>query len=379
MDILHVDHTSVLGGAERSILELAKAQRPTHRPTIASGSEGRLLEEAVLNGLAARSMRWPSAFAEAPAGSPVVGSLPVLLGLAISARRLSSTIDELRPDIVHVHTRKAQLAASLAAATRAPVVFHLRDAAPRRAALRALIGRAVRRSRHAVALSPWLAEQYRELGMLPHSGVIGIVPSGVEQRGLAALDTPWLDGSASPRIGFIGQIARWKAPHLLIEIAEQLTDEPGATFHIIGDVLFPAAEADYAQWLRHRLASSTAAARVSWHAACSSPEEAFALVDVLVHTSVEPEPFGRVIVEAMASHRPVVAFRHGGPGDILDSGSAFLADAFEARALASAVRAAIGSRRDARTVVAAAARKAAAFVPSRVAEMMDDEYQRAMQ
>jgi glycosyltransferase involved in cell wall biosynthesis len=43
-------------------------------------------------------------------------------------------------------------------------------------------------------------------------------------------------------------------------------------------------------------------------------------VDVVTHTSIMPEPFGRVIIEGMLSKRPVVATRAGGVTDIVEDG-----------------------------------------------------------
>jgi glycosyltransferase involved in cell wall biosynthesis len=43
-------------------------------------------------------------------------------------------------------------------------------------------------------------------------------------------------------------------------------------------------------------------------------------VDVVAHTSITPEPFGRVIVEGMLARRPVVAARAGGVVEIIDDG-----------------------------------------------------------
>src|SRR4030095_17066617 len=48
--------------------------------------------------------------------------------------------------------------------------------------------------------------------------------------------------------------------------------------------------------------------------------ELIQLLDVVVHASVEPEPFGRVIAEGMAMGKPVVAAMNGGPLEIIRDG-----------------------------------------------------------
>jgi glycosyltransferase involved in cell wall biosynthesis len=61
-------------------------------------------------------------------------------------------------------------------------------------------------------------------------------------------------------------------------------------------------------------------------------------LDVLVHTSITPEPLGRVILEGMALEKPVVATRHGGPLEIIESGrSGFLIPPDDPDALAASI------------------------------------------
>jgi glycosyltransferase involved in cell wall biosynthesis len=43
-------------------------------------------------------------------------------------------------------------------------------------------------------------------------------------------------------------------------------------------------------------------------------------LEVLIHASLRPEPFGRVIIEAMAMRKPVIASKAGGPLEIVDDG-----------------------------------------------------------
>ena len=49
----------------------------------------------------------------------------------------------------------------------------------------------------------------------------------------------------------------------------------------------------------------------------------YAKAELLIHPA-DGEPFGRVLIEAMASELPVVAFRHGGPVEILEEGGGVL-------------------------------------------------------
>jgi glycosyltransferase involved in cell wall biosynthesis len=43
-------------------------------------------------------------------------------------------------------------------------------------------------------------------------------------------------------------------------------------------------------------------------------------MDVLVHASITPEPFGQVVIEGMSVQLPVVASRGGGPEEIITDG-----------------------------------------------------------
>ena len=61
-------------------------------------------------------------------------------------------------------------------------------------------------------------------------------------------------------------------------------------------------------------------------------------VDAVVHTSITPEPFGRVIVEGMLAQRPVVAARAGGVLEIVDDyENGMLCTPGDAHALADAL------------------------------------------
>ena len=375
--ILHVDHSTVLGGAERSVLELARAQRMRGDDVLVavgrSGPFASALEDA---DVPVRLLGWRRRYTDIPNQASYLDLATGSAATLDAAMKLRRAVREVRPSIVQAHTRKAQLVSSLAQpGIGVPLVWHLRDDVPSRAVLRRVLRLGMARASHAVALSEWLAEHYRTEGLLPRSGRIDIVPSGIDPSPLSGIGTPWLDGQRQPVIGFIGQFARWKAPHLIIELAERLSDRTDIRFAMIGDVWFRHSDEGYGRWLEERLASSPARARID-RLTTRTPAAAFAAIDVLVHTSAEPEPFGRVIVEAMMAHRPVVAFRKGAPLDVLDANTGVFADGFDAAALAAAVRAVVDDRPAARARSVAAAAAAERFAPHHVAQLMAEAYGR---
>lgn len=375
MRILHVDHSAVMGGAERSVLALVCAQRDLgHDVCVAVGRSGPFSQALEAADVKCLNLNWSVRYVDVAGGSKARTAARLLPDAASAVASLRRVARRWAPDVVHVHTRKAHMPATAALArTGIPLVWHLRDDLPHRPLLARPIQLALRRADHAVALSEWIARRYTEAGAVPRSGRIGIVPSGVETQELRALPTPWLDSRRRPIVGFVGQIAEWKAPHLLIEAAELLDDLPGVRYRIVGDVLFRAAE-PYGARLRERLERSSASGRVSWAGGVYSPAEALSQIDVLVHTSLQPEPFGRVLVEAMAARRPIVALPHGSVLELLDESCASIARGLGAADLAAAVRRVIDDRTYARRLADAAQPRAARYEPAAVARTMDGEY-----
>ena len=375
MRILHLDHSPVLGGAERSVLELAKSQMALgHEVIVGVGRDGAFRHALQVAGLPAVDLKWSPRYTDAGRDSAWRQAVLVAPSVVLAVMRLRRVVDRLRPDIVHAHTRKSQLiAAAASVGSEVPLIWHLRDDVPGRQMLRRALRVGMSRAAHAVALSRWQVDGYLSAGLMPRSRQIGIVPSGVDPAELGSLPTPWLDGAREPIVGYIGQVVAWKAPHLLVDAAERLADCPDVRFAIIGDVWFPQSDAGYGAWLERRIADSPARGQIM-RLGTRSPREAFEAIDVLVHTSAEPEPFGRVLVEAMVSRRPVVAFRRGSVPEILDDTTGTIASGMDGAALADAIRLTTGDRQRARVQAEAAAASAGRFAPARVAAEMDVAY-----
>jgi glycosyltransferase involved in cell wall biosynthesis len=100
-----------------------------------------------------------------------------------------------------------------------------------------------------------------------------------------------------------------------------------------------------------------------------------ARLDILVHASLIPEPFGQVVVEGMAAGLPVVAPRAGGPSEVIEHDvTGLLYEPGDARALASCIGdlADDPGRRD--RLGRAATAKARDFAPEIIAAQLSEMY-----
>ena len=129
-----------------------------------------------------------------------------------------------------------------------------------------------------------------------------------------------------PMAGIVGRIVAWKGQlEFLRAAAVALREAPEAGAVVIGEVT-DASDA-YGRLVREEAARLGIQDRVWFTGFIPEPRDAYALLDVLVHSSIDPEPFGLVLTEAMAFGIPVVAARSGGPLEIVTDGvDGFLMD-----------------------------------------------------
>ncbi len=162
---------------------------------------------------------------------------------------------------------------------------------------------------------------------------IGLIPNGVELDPLLALEPPRLDGRI--RVGMVASLeVKWKRHELFIRAAASLADE-GIDFCIVGDIPDDDLYATGLFALRDELGLSES---LDFCGHAASPADVMSQFDVLVHPA-RNESFGRVLVEAMAAGRPVIAIDDGGSRETLDHGDlGILVPPDDADALAAAIR-----------------------------------------
>jgi len=337
--ILIVNHGAELGGAEHGLLDIARHFGPS-RCHVVLFADGPLRARLADIGIGTTLLAAPRGMLRVRRedGWRALTAIPAVL---VMVARLAWAARGY--DVLYANSQKAALVAMLAGLpTGRPVIWHLRDilSSAHFSGLqrRAVVWLANRAARRVIAISEATQQAFVACGGDPRRVVL--VPNGIDAvrfAGLDALDTGKLRGGMAPAgapvVGLFGRIAPWKGQHVLISA---LPDLPDVHAVIVGDALF--GEVAYRQALRALAERLGVAGRIHWLGHRGDIPALMRMVDLVVHTSVAPEPFGRVIVEALLAGRPVLASDQGGPREVLGEESPWLVAPENPPALAGAIR-----------------------------------------
>jgi glycosyltransferase involved in cell wall biosynthesis len=329
--VLIVSLASSAGGAERSMLLLARELPAQGWSPIVACPPGDLARRARAAGARVVETRWlpVPAISTRDGGRKryPVGRIAAALGRSVAnAARVALLVRRLRADVVISNSNAAHPFVALGGLMgRRPSVWHVRDIVEEGFGRR-LLGLFGRLPAAVVAISHPVAET------VPHSRV-RVITNPIEPSPAGA--TPaWRNGS--PVVGFLGRLDPPKGIEDLCEAATMVDD---ARFVVVGAPLN--APPGYAEGLRE-LAERRAPGRIDFVGPVSEPGTALAAFDVLAMPS-RREPWGRVAAEALIAGVPVVAAASGGlPEVVRDGVDGFLYPPGDVGALADRLRTLLG-------------------------------------
>jgi glycosyltransferase involved in cell wall biosynthesis len=199
---------------------------------------------------------------------------------------------------------------------------------------------------HLLSDEPRFAERFEFL-----RGAIDVEPF-LHASGRDRVRRAWNVADDELLIGMVGRVTRWKGQAVFAEAAKRLLDRyPRLKFVAVGGVFDT--ELFYIERFRQQVRDLGLDPSFVIEDFRPDMPDVFAALDVFVLPSTLPEPFGLVVIEAMASGKPVVATRPGGPSETVADGetgwlvppsdSVALADALEKLVLDASARARMGA------------------------------------
>lgn len=157
----------------------------------------------------------------------------------------------------------------------------------------------------------------------------------------------------------LGRIVGWKGQHVFVNALARLVLKDPDLYGLIVGAPERFSE-DYARRVEALVQSSGLSERVRLCGFRSDVGTVLAASDVVVHASLEPEAFGRVIIEAMAAGRPVIGSRVGGVPELIEDGvNGLLVPPNDAAALAGGLQRVLDDREMAARLVSAGLQRVA--------------------
>ncbi len=285
------------------------------------------------------------------------------LGIWANATRLEQVIRAERIRIVHARSRAPAWSAWLAArrtGVHFVTTYHgaYGEELPGKRHYNAVMARGER----VIAISRFIAALVqRRHGVDPalirviHRGVDAAAfdPNAIGQGRIDRLAAAWHLPAGRKVVMLPGRLARWKGQDVLVAALARLGRGDVVGVLVGGDRQHPAQARRIAD-MATRLGVD---ARIVGD--CDDMPAALSLADVVVNASLQPEAFGRVVIEAQAMGRPVIATDHGGAVETIEQGTTgWRVPPNDAAALAAALAHALALPAEARAALGARSRAA---------------------
>ena len=339
MRVLFLSVSDALGGSEIALVDMISALRRV-RPSWTIGlvlpGKGPLLRRAEEAGADCTMLPLPSSlarvgeFASSTSRWPLAAHaalaarlLPVAATLPGYVRRLRRVVRGFRPDVVHTNGLKAHVLGARGS-DGAKVVWHMHEYVGDRAVTRSLLSAHAARAAAILANSSSVADDVRRT--LPHAVAPEIVYNAVDLNAFApAGEVENLDAragwkaAATPviRVGLLGTFARWKGHETFLRAVAALPPSLPVRAYVIGEPLYTTTGSQYDLAELERLAVALGVRDRVGFTGFLRAAPAMRALDVVVHASTRPEPFGLVIAEAMACGRAVITSASGGSAELV--------------------------------------------------------------
>jgi glycosyltransferase involved in cell wall biosynthesis len=337
MKVLFLDQSGKPGGAELCLVDIAKPYGENALVGLfADGDFRKLLAEnqvpvEVLTTQAIKVGKQSGLF-------QALGSLGQIVPL------INQVVQRARKyDLIYANTQKALVVGAVASfLARRPLVYHLHDILSlehfSKTNLRVAVNLINRCAALVIANSQASKMAFLEAG--GKSDLVRVVYNGfaaknyevdeLEVRNLR--EHLRLEGKFV--IGHFSRLSPWKGQHILIDALSQCPQD--VVVILVGDALF--GEQEYVKDLHQKVAGLGLENRVNFLGFRADIPQLMTMCDLITHTSIAAEPFGRVIVEAMLCGKPVIAAEAGGAMELVEDGiNGFLVTPGEPQKLAQVI------------------------------------------
>ncbi len=332
MRILFVNPVAVVGGGEKVLLTTCKAlisANPNLELYLIVCTDGPLVQKAKALGVVVKVLPLPEQLNQlgdsALKGQNKLTSTVVLLAKLLPAlaafvgylRSFNQLINSISPDLIYSNGIKTHLLLALGN-KNIPIIWHLHDFYSTRPLMAKVLKWASKKVSKAIAISKAVAQDAQP--------ILKNVPIEVVYNSLDIdVFSPQETQNHTPvRVGLVATFALWKGQDIFLEaIAEilKLQKDINAHFYIVGEPIYKTKGSQFSkEQLQQKAEQLKITQWVDFLGFQEDVSQIYNWLDIVVHASTQPEPFGLVIAEAMACGKPVIVSQAGGAAELFKDG-----------------------------------------------------------
>ena len=331
--VLQVLPALVTGGVERGAVDIAGAIVDGGGRAIVASAGGPMTHEVIR--LGAEHVKLP-----------VDSKNPIIMWRNI--RHLVDLVEAEKIDIIHARSRAPAWSSWLASRrTNKPFVTTFHGTYGNKNPIKYHYNSIMTKGEVVIAISGFIAGHIRQNYGVP-AGRIIMIPRGIDlgkfdltkisKERVVNQAKKWRLPDGVPVIMMPGRLTRWKGHLILIDAIKELGHKNFQCLIVGSDQ----GREMYRRELENRINQYGLADAIHVIDHCEDMPAAYMLSDIVISASIEPEAFGRVVVEAQSLGRLVIAANHGGAREtVVDGETGWLTPPGDAKALGSIINRAL--------------------------------------
>ena len=315
------------GGVERGTIEIATALQQAGIPNYVISAGGKMVPELTKIGVEHITL-------------PVSTKNPIKIWL--NAKKMARIFKEKNAGLIHVRSRAPAWSVKLACAkVGIPFIASYHGVYGIKPKIKKLYNQVMLQGQKVIAVSEYVKKHILENYSYPEEKIVVIHrgadiqmfnPDLISIEKISQLKQLYQIPENLPIITLVGRLTSWKGQKILLQACQQMLHQEFVCLLVGADQ----GRTEYHEELKKM--ATALKQKVIFIESCQDMPCLYALSDIIVSPSLEPEAFGRVITEGQAMKKIVVASAHGGACESIQNGvSGFLTPVGDIKALAEAL------------------------------------------
>ena len=225
--VLFFDHALQMGGAEYSLMDIISEIRRFEPIFVAPFAKTPLYSE--LKRLDVKCIPFPMPHSVLSRKRQKMFSISDIYNIPVLIIKFLKLLRKERPSLVYTNTQKAHFIGIIAAKiARIPCVCHFRDILPKSLVTKVWLSIIYTLAVRIIAISQAVAREF------PLREKIRVIYNGIKINSV-----PCNNDNANPKVGYMGQIARWKGVDYFIKAVSIIAEKvKNVSFEVIGSPIF---------------------------------------------------------------------------------------------------------------------------------------------